>query len=113
MFVLHVAPHIAPAQRGVVMMTTGYNATALPAVRLQERTAGGNSVVTWRRGQPEPDVSSEAAMWWLPTLLRRRGLWATEALSRDDAGAFALGLAFCGAIGSSNPKPKPKPKPKP
>ena len=92
MFVLHVAPHIAPAQRGVVMMTTGYNATALAAVRLQERTSGSNSVVTWRRGQPEPDVSSEDAMWWLPTLLRRRGLWATEALSRDDAGAFALGL---------------------
>ena len=80
-------------------MATAYNVSDSPAVSLQESTAGSRSVVTWRRGQPEQDVP-EVASWWLPTLLRRRGLWwASDAFSRDDAGAFALGLFFCAAVG--------------
>ena len=128
MFVLHVAPHVAPCRHGVVRMAAAYNASASPAATLQESATASRSVVTWSRGggqggrggdgaaaggggsgegdggqggQPEqdlPDVS--VASWWLPTLLRRRGLWTSpDALSRDDAGSFALGLAFCGAVG--------------
>ena len=109
-------------------MAAAYNASASPAATLQESATASRSVVTWSRGggqggrggdgaaaggggsgeggggqggQPEqdlPDVS--VASWWLPTLLRRRGLWTSpDALSRDDAGSFALGLAFCGAVG--------------
>ena len=108
LFVVRVAPHVAPSRRGVVKMATAHNASASPAVSLQDSTAVSRSVVTWRRGQPEqdnqlaqdiPEAAFDSASWWLPTLLRRRGLWATETLSRDDAGAYALGLVFCAAVG--------------
>ena len=108
LLVLRVAPHVAPSRRGVVKMVTAHNVSASPAVSLQESTAVGRSVVTWSRGQPEqdnqpaqdiPEAAFDSASWWLPTLLRRRGLWATDTLSRDDAGAYALGLVFCAAVG--------------
>ena len=84
-----LAPQVAPARRAVITLTAAYNGTA------------SRPVVIWSRDQQQSErvPGEQQPSWWLPTLLRRQGVWSGDSFSQDDAGSFALGLLFFGAAG--------------